>query len=310
MAEQSCTKGQYCHNHFASTKSLPLLQNGTNFMHSSTAQPVRMDAASASLNIRQHLADGSPYLSQQVGPWLHDHRGRSTLASVGVLTDLCLALGARDSAVAAVLASISVSMAAPLPTSGHVMGVCDNITTDFQAGTALIGSRLLDERGETLAYVRGRSAVVERPRVDALDAVRDAIDLRQHAWTSDHCSLGPWADRVGVVITTRDASGTTGTWTVLPWTTNAMGGVHGGMLLGLCATITELAAEPLAAHGAEPRLADIHVDYLRSPTLAAPDLKFAATITRAGRRFANLDVALRDRADRLMVQSRATITFH
>lgn len=293
-------------------------------------EPLVMDAASWSFGIHRRTRDADPTtLVQQVGPWLHDHRGRTTLASVGVVAELALGLGASSPGTAGVLASVTASVAGPLPADGVMTSRCDFADADPATGTAVVGASVLDASGATVVRLTGRAATVDRPLSEPEAAILDAIDLRADAaevpagtaldaltpietvrsMIGAPSRLGAYARHVGLSIDAVEHAGVTGRWTALPWTTNPVGGVQGGVLLGVMSTIAELGAEAMCDVAQMSRLADLHVDMLRSPSPEMGEMTFRTMTTRKGRRFGNLDVVLSDPDGRLVAQARASFLF-
>lgn len=293
-------------------------------------EPLVMDAASWSFGIHRRAPDADPAtLVQQVGPWLHDHRSRTTLASVGVVAELALGLGANSPGTAGVLASVTASVVGPLPAEGVVTSRCDFADADPATGTAVVGASVLDSDGTIVVRLTGRAATVDRPLSVPEAAILHAIDLRAdfvesppdttqgvqapidvvRAMIGAPSHLGAYARHVGLSIDAVERDGVTGRWTALPWTTNPVGGVQGGVLLGVMSTIAELGAEAMCDLAQLPRLAELHVDMLRSPSPDTGELTFRTTTTRKGRRFGNLDVVMTDGQGRLVAQARGSFLF-
>lgn len=323
VADPSCAKGQCCHTGRRPMKSLPpswvepshlrcflpaVYERSTHLMTQTLGEPIMLDAATSTIGVclGNDWADRA-VVRQEVGPWLHNHHGRTTLASVGVLADLVLSVGSPRSDRAAVLASITVAMVHELPTTGILTGFNEHNDHDESTATSLLGGQLVDEHGSPLVRIRGLAAIVDRPRTAAAMAVADAIDLRTSRPSST--DLGTYADHIGLLHDVADAQSSRSVWSPSAWTANSVGGVQGGIVLGAMSTATEFAAGLLAEPGQLPHLAEISVDYFRPPAPEAGELTLRTTTVRKSRRFANIDAILTDASSKVMAQSRATILF-
>ncbi|MEZ7236253.1 hotdog fold thioesterase [Rhodococcus sp. GXMU-t2271] len=273
---------------------------------------------------------GTVSFRQPLGARFLDHRGRTTVGSVGVLTDVVLGAAphlvwrgqGRDTR--SVLTQLSASTANPMPTRGDLHGTGRAVHVDDS--TALSTAQICDDAGDLVVQLTGRSMVVDRPAV--FDSFADASGLARptpEPWTdpselADRTGLdtvfgiaagtvarGPLAGlldlRVGAVEKGRVAA------VVLPaeWMANPMGTVQGGVLVSVAGTVAELAAQTLTAAGQEYRLLNLTLDYLRSPAAPGPDLLVDARVTRAGRRLASIDTHLTAPDGTVLVRAQASV---
>ncbi|MCW2830345.1 MAG: hypothetical protein JWP31_1037 [Aeromicrobium sp.] len=287
--------------------------------------PIALDAACTSLGatVVPH-AHGLPTFAQRVGPWLHDHRGRSTLASVGVLVDLAIGFGARSATGGrpSVVASISATMNGDLPEVGLLTAAIDHLDRDATTDTATLGVRVEDSSGRVLMRATGVAVGSDRPRTDPAIAARTAVVLSEQVVTASPTSEATPHERVrsmvseaatrGLLATHLDlrltdvAEGSIhGAWDVLPWTLNPLGSAQGGTILAVLATLTDLTFDTVVSSREVPRLAELHVDFFRSPTIDGGPLTVRSALTRRGRRIVNVDCELLDARGRVVAQTRA-----
>ncbi|KLL95870.1 hypothetical protein NJ76_21640 [Rhodococcus sp. IITR03] len=113
--------------------------------------------------------DASVSVTQSVGSHLFDHRGQTTLASIGVFTDVAAGAPAGIARFAetgerpqGVLSHVTATLAHPFPVSGTSSVTGSSLF--FDESTAVSGTDVRDEEGVLVAHLVGRSIVVGRAR--------------------------------------------------------------------------------------------------------------------------------------------------
>jgi uncharacterized protein (TIGR00369 family) len=302
-------------------------------MTTALADILAVDAASRTMGVEFISGDTAhTRLRQHLRPHLADHRGRCTLASVGVLLDSALgstAYAASDGRTNFVVASLSIAMANPMPTSGPVIAIGSTVHFEPATGTALGSGQMLDDSGKPLALIHCRSAAVDRVRmVDPAAspsaptargdrstttfprsaASSSGIEVLRTMMTTEG-NLGPYSRFLGLSISRAQVGSVAGTWMPHSWTLNGLGSVQGGVILSCAATVVELSAQTLTEMGEQYALSDMQIDLVQSPTPAGGPLTFHTQVVRKGRRLANIDFSLTDGANRLIAQARGTAVF-
>ncbi|MFD6858719.1 PaaI family thioesterase [Rhodococcus sp. NPDC060086] len=272
-------------------------------------------------------------VTQTVGPTFFDHRGQVTISALGALSDI---VGAAPAGVArehatglraqGVLAQLTASTAHPFPHAGRVSGVGRSMHFDDTSG--LSSAEILDEHGNLVLHLTGRTIVVGRAPVDGGGAPTDAFPTAP----DEH---EPWIDgdvlasRSGLDIVGGIASGTLPRGplagmhdlrvhnvergavraTVAPsqWMTNFIGSIQGGVLLSIAEIVTGLAAQSLTEAGGQYRMLQITLDYLRSPAVPGPVVQVQSDVVRAGRRLASLETLLTGEDGTVYVRAYASV---
>lgn len=261
--------------------------------------------------------DASVTITQPVGPHLFDHRGRTTLASVGVFTDFAVGLPAGVARTAAtgvrpqgVLSHLTASLAHPFPATGTVTGVGRGLHYDDSTG--LSQTEVRDDDGNLLAHLVGRSIVVGRvpvglePHADEEVARRDEPE----PWIDDATAAelsgldivtgiaggslprGPLAGLLGMEVTAAERGAVRARLSPQEWMANALGSVQGGVLVSITEAVTGLGAQTLTAIGQHYRVLEIGLDYLRSPAVPGPEIELRSEAVRTGRRLASFETTL------------------
>ncbi|MHD0281333.1 PaaI family thioesterase [Rhodococcus aetherivorans] len=269
---------------------------------------------------------------QPLGNRFLDHRGRTTVGSVGVLTDVVLGAAphlvwrgqGRDTR--SVLTQLSASTANPISAQGNLHGTGRAVHVDED--TALSTAQIRDDAGDLVIQLTGRSMVVNRPAVFDADSFADASGLSRltpEPWTdpaelTDRPGLdvvsgiaagtvarGPLAGLLGLRLQTVEKGHVTAVVPPVEWMANPMGAVQGGVLVSVADAVAELAAQTLTAAGRQYRLLNLTLDYLRSPEAPGPDMLVEAKVTRAGRRLASIDTHLTAPDGAVLVRAHASV---
>ena len=277
------------------------------------------DRPAAALGItRDTSSPDSIRIEQPVGPHLFDHRGVTTIGSVGVLADVVVGVPAADALrshaggpVATVLAQLSVSSANPFPSGGVIAGSGRALHTDDE--TALADAQIVDTSGNLLAHVVGRAVSVGRARSDNPDVLPAAVaknipepeqwddpeSLAGHSGldivegiVAGTVSRGPLAALLGLRLQRTERGLVHGLISPGEWTANPFGSIQGGVLVSIADTIAGLATQTLTEIGGQYRILNLGIDYLRSPDAPGPDVHAHAEVIRAGRRMATIEARL------------------
>ncbi|MEU5842088.1 PaaI family thioesterase [Rhodococcus sp. NPDC047139] len=261
--------------------------------------------------------DTSVSITQPVGPHLFDHRGRTTLASLGVLTDFAGGLPAGLARFAAtgerpqgVLSHLTATLAHPFPSSGILVGHGSGLFFDESTGVSRTDVR--DEQGALVAHLVGRSILVGRTPTDlGPDAAESVPDRGEPEPWSDAAVLaelpgldivtgistgslprGPLAGLLGLEVTAAERGVVRARLSPREWMANVIGSVQGGVLVSIAEAVTGLAAQTLTGVDHDYRVLEIGLDYLRSPAVPGPDIELRSTALRAGRRLASFETTL------------------
>lgn len=256
-------------------------------------------------------------LAQPVGPRFFDHRGLTTIGSIGVLTDIAAGYAARVAREAHtgvrrqdVLAQLSATTADPFPRSGSVSGIARGLHFDDTTGLSVADVR--DDDGRLVLHLTGRSMTVGRAPAESGAAMIPE--------TEPVCEPEPWAEpqvlasRPGLDLVTGIAGGTVargplagllglqvraaergtvrGALTPADWMANPIGSIQGGVLVSIVDVGSSLAAQTLTAAGQEYRTLQLTVDYVRSPAVPGPEVLLHSEVVRAGRRLASVETTL------------------
>lgn len=267
---------------------------------------------------RETFSSDSTQIAQTLGPRLLDHRGVTTIGSMGVFTDVVIgapaAAALRDrmgGPVGTVLAQLSVSAANPFPSDGTIVGTGRALHTDD--ATALAEAEIVDASGSLVAHVVGRAMAVGRARSDDPETLPAAVALsvpEPEPWAASESlagrsglgivegivdgtiARGPLAAILGLRVQRAERGRVDGLVTPAEWMANPFGSIHGGVLVSIADTITGLAAQTLTETGGQYRILNLSIDYLRSPDAPGPDIRAHAEVVRAGRRLATIEARL------------------
>lgn len=267
---------------------------------------------------------------QSVGPRFHDHRGLTTLGSVGVVADDAVA-GAFYAAVPTgsrtVVSQLVVTAAAPLPRTGEVTATASATHLDLDAGTGVTSGEIRDPGGRVAAVLRARSFIVSRPsQVDVhYGPAADLVVPEPETATSprDLAALpglaivegiadgsvrrGPLAGLVDLTVESVARGTVTARMSPGSWMSNEIGTVQGGVLLTVADLAAGLAAQTLTEPGRSFRTLDARLDLVRSPAVDGPPIRVQADVVRAGRRLALIETRLTGADGGLLVSARASV---
>jgi len=264
------------------------------------------------------FSSDSTQIAQTLGPRLFDHRGVTTIGSLGVFTDVVIgapaAAALRDRAgepVGTVLAQLSVSAANRFPAGGRIVGTGRVLHTDD--ATSLAEAEIVDESDILVAHVVGRAMSVGRARIDDAETLPDAVTQsvpEPEPWDGPESlsgrsglgivegiadgtiSRGPLAALLGLRVQHSERGRVDARVTPAEWMANRYGSIHGGVLVSIADTIAGLAAQTLPEQGGQYRILNLGIDYLRSPDAPGPDVRTQAEVVRAGRRLATIEARL------------------
>ncbi|MEE2056930.1 PaaI family thioesterase [Rhodococcus artemisiae] len=275
---------------------------------------------------------GSVSVTQTVGPKFFDHRGQVTISAFGALSDI---VGAAPAGVArqhtsgvvaqAVLAQLTVSTANPFPHAGLVSGVGRSMHFDDTSG--LSSAEILDENGNLVLHLTGRTIVVGRTPTDGAGSSAsfptapdehepwidgDVLDSTSgfdvvSGIASGTLPRGPLAGMHDLRVDTVERGAVRATVTPGEWMTNLIGSIQGGVLLSIAEIVTGLAAQSLTEAGGQYRMLQITLDYLRSPAVPGPVVKVQSDVVRAGRRLASLETLLTGEDGTVYVRAYASV---
>ncbi|MFX1760740.1 thioesterase [Rhodococcus gordoniae] len=261
--------------------------------------------------------DASVSITQAVGPHLFDHRGQTTLASVGVFTDFAAGVPAGIARFAetgerpqGVLSHVTATLAHPFPSSGLLVGRGSSLYYDDS--TAVSRTDVHDEQGVLVAHLVGRSIVVGRtPTELGPDAAETVPERGEPEPWSDAAILaelpgldivtgistgtlprGPLAGLLGLEVTAAEHGVVQARLSPREWMANVIGSVQGGVLVSMAEAVTGLAAQTLTGIGQDYRVLEIGLDYLRSPAVPGPVVELRSEAVRAGRRLASFETTL------------------
>lgn len=285
----------------------------------STTHITALDRPAVVMGItREATSSDSVRITQPIGPMLFDHRGLTTLGSMGVLTDIVVGAPAADALrtragapVGTVLAQLSVSTANPFPSEGGIAGTGRALHADD--ATALAAAEIVDDSGRLVAHVAGRAMAVGRARTDDPEILPVAVahSVPEPEPWDDPMSLtgrsglgivqgivdgtvarGPLAALLALRLRHAERGLVDGTLTPGAWMANPYGSIQGGVLVSVADAISGLAAQTLTEPGGRYRILNLSVDYLRSPDAPGPDVRARAEVVRAGRRLATIEAQL------------------
>lgn len=266
---------------------------------------------------------------QSVGSRFHDHRGLTTLGSVGVVADDAVA-GAFYAAVPAgsrtVVSQLVVTAATPLPPAGDVTASASATHLDLDSGTGVTSGDIRNPDGRVAALLRARSFIVSRPsQVEVhYGPAADLVVPEPEESTSpgDLATLpglaivagiadgtvcrGPLAGLVDLTVETAARGIVTARMSPGAWMSNEIGTVQGGVLLSVADLAAGLAAQTLTEPGHSFRILDAHLDLVRSPAVDGPPIRVASEVVRAGRRLALIETRLFGTDGGLLVSARAS----
>lgn len=267
---------------------------------------------------------------QSVGPRFHDHTGRTTLGSVGVVADDAVA-GAFYASVPAgsrtVVSQLVVTAAAPLPHTGVVTASASTTHLDLASGTGVSGGDIRGADDRVAAVLRARSFVVSRPSQVDLHygpAAGLVVPEPETATPQDELSTmpglaivegiavgsvrrGPLAGLVDLTVVTAARGTVTAQMNPRAWMSNEIGTVQGGVLLAVADLAAGLAAQTLTEPGTSFRTLDAHLDLVRSPAVDGPPIRVDTEVVRAGRRLALIETRLSSADGGLLVSARASV---
>lgn len=297
---------------------------------SASALPYPVDRPGNFMAVEIAIADdASVTITQPVGPHLFDHRGQTTLASIGVFSDFAGGMPAGVARTAAtgvrpqgVLSHMTATLAHPFPATGTITGVGRNL--HYDATTGLSQTEVRDEQGHLVAHLVGRSIVVGRAPTDAGSPAGDIPSRGEpEQWTpaeslagmsgldivggiSDGSVLrGPLAGLLDLRVESVERGAVAARVSPLDWMANVIGSIQGGVIVSIAEAVTGLAAQTLTEAGQQYRLLEIGLDYLRSPSVPGPDVEATCRTVRAGRRLASFETVLSGADGTVYVQAHA-----
>ena len=271
-------------------------------------------------------------VSQPVGPHFLDHRGQTTIGSVGVLTDVAVGaaiavgrLQATGERPQTVMSQITVSSAHAFPVEGSVSGRGRSVY--FDDTTGLAEATMFDNDGNPVIHLTGRSIVVGRAPSEDLrapdsthpsDTDLEPEGLAEPGVLAELAGLevvegiaagslprGPLAGLLGMTVTGAARGTVDGEIVPLAWMANPIASIHGGALMSMAEVVSGLAAQTLTGVGGRYRMLQISADYLRSPSVPGPAVQLRAEVTRAGRRLASIETVLSGADGTVYLRARA-----
>ena len=278
--------------------------------------------------------DASVSITQPVGPHLFDHRGQTTLASIGVFTDFAAGVPAGIARFAttgerpqSVLSHLTATLAHPFPTIGTLVGHGNGLF--FDESTGVSRTDVHDEQGALVAHLVGRSIVVGRTPGDlGPDAPETVPEHGERELWSDAAILaelpgldivtgistgslrrGPLAGLLGLEVTAAERGIVQARLSPRAWMANVIGSVQGGVLVSAAETVTGLAAQTLTGIDQDYRVLEIGLDYLRSPAAPGSVIELRSEAVRAGRRLASFETTLCAADGTVYVRAHANVRF-
>ncbi|MGW0040257.1 hotdog fold thioesterase [Rhodococcus sp. NPDC003348] len=296
-------------------------------MTTTATRPRGVDPLNSMMGVRvRSMSPAGTDFEGETGNRFHDHRGHSTLASVGVLADSAVA-GAFFASVPTgsrtVVSQLTAVTAAPLPADGVVTARARTEHLDLATGTGLSGGRITSDDGTTCVQLLARSVVVSRPAQDDVHlapgptttfpepepatAAAELTGIEGRAIVegiaAGTVSRGPLAGLIGLSVDAVGDDTVTARLDPQPWMSNQVGSVHGGMLFAAAALASGLAAQTRTTPGQEHHLQDLTIDFVRSPAVGGPSITIEARVVRAGRRIVLIESRLLDPDGRLLARS-------
>lgn len=280
------------------------------------------------VKLREQDESGLVY-EQELSARFHDHRGQSTLGSVGVLLDTAIAgtvYASLPSGQRSVAASLTVSSAKALPATGVVAAYGRSEHLDIAAGTGLASGSLRDADGDVCAIISARGVVVDRkfdhsgqgggpslPSRDLPDRADDAelsarlgLDVVQGIALGE-IPRGAMADLLELELRIVETGAVTAVLTPHEWMANSMGTLQGGILLAVADQICGLAAETATDPGERYRVLDLRTDFVRSPDVTGPDIRLEANVVRVGRRIELVEARIATSGGKLLTRASASV---
>lgn len=302
-------------------------------MTSDARQAPLSDPVNAAMGVRliERAEHGLVY-EQELGKRFHDHRGQSTLGSVGVLLDTAVAgtvYASLPNGQRSVAASLTVSSAKALPASGVVAAYGRSEHIDVEAGTGLASGSLRDAAGDVCAVVSARGVVVDRKFDHSSDegvAALPSVDTIAGAAAEDDAELGQrlgldvvqgialgdiprgaMAELLALELRIVETGAVTAVLTPQEWMANSMGTLQGGILLAVADQICGLAAETATDPGERYRVLDLRTDFVRSPDVTGPDIRLEANVVRVGRRIELVEARITTSGGKLLTRASASV---
>ncbi len=287
-----------------------------------------LDPVNAAMGVRlRERGEGGLVYEQALGARFHDHRGVSTLGSVGVLLDTAVAgtvYAALPPGKRSVAASLTVSSAGPVPDDGTVAVYGRIEHLDTGAGIGMASGSLRDEHGSVCAVVSARGVVVDRnfdhgaesgaPQLPPVGEPASGEDLRRHLGLDvvqgialGEVPRGAMAELMGLEVRIVETGTITAVLTPQEWMANSMGTLQGGILLAAADLICGLAAETATDPGEGYRVLDLRADFVRSPAVTGPDIRLEANVVRAGRRIELVEARIATDDGRLLTRASASV---
>lgn len=271
-------------------------------------------------------------MRQRLGGVLVDHRGRIDLASWAVLVDSAAGApfvaqtpsdqGVVQASLAFATTGVEVvpeGVLTAVATLRHDAGAFGLTTIDVTAGDGLVATvqarsartgrvfdaalldRLTGASGSARGWPVPASLPSDTPAPPAIDPVLTG-DQIVAAIIDGRLGAGPIADLLGVTPTPDGAR-----FRPAPWMANALGSMHGGVVAAAVAQACSWAGQSRTGAGQEYRLADLSVDFFRSPPVDVDELTIATRFVRVGRRVVSIAAELRDPDDTVLVQASAAV---
>ncbi|WP_299571728.1 hotdog domain-containing protein [uncultured Williamsia sp.] len=273
-------------------------------------------------------------MRQRLGGLLVDHRGRIDIAAWAVLVDSAagapfVAQTPADQGVvqaSLVFATTGLGLAPEgvldaVATLRHDGGSFGLTSIDVAAGDDLVATVLarsartgrvfddvLRERLSGAAAADGPRGwpVPARLAADATPppAIDPVLTGEQivAAIVDGRMAAGPVADVLGLTPTAGGAL-----FRPAPWMANALGSMHGGVVAAVVAQACSWAGQSRTGAGQDYRLADLSVDFFRSPPVDVDEMTIATRFVRVGRRVVSIAADLRAPDDTLVVQGSAAV---
>lgn len=286
------------------------------------------DPVNAAMGVRlREQGSGGLVYEQDLGARLHDHRGLSTLGSVGVVLDTAVAgtvYAALPAGKHSVAASLTVSSAGPVPAEGTVAvyGRIENL--DPQAGIGVASGSLRGPDGDVCAIVSARGVVVDRnfdhaadadaPRLPQITEPATGEDFRDRLGLDvvegialGDVPRGAMAELMGLEVRIVQTGTITAALTPQEWMANSMGTLQGGIMLAAADLICGLAAETATDPGEAYRVLDLRTDFVRSPAVTGPDIRLEANVVRAGRRIELVEARITADDGKLLTRASASV---